>query len=124
MNLSMGEGPRDGDYARYVERLSMGGAPSATPPAGVPTATPVGARGEMADAVRQVLTTAARTRRKRPAAAPVGLKTRFIARLWMAAMVLIVARLYMPRFMPALLVLAVAWLIGTLIRDWARQHRG
>lgn len=129
MNLPMSEGPRDGDYARYVEQLSGGGVPPAAP-AAAPSAVSgaassagasSGAQGQSASSARRP---PARAGGKRGPVTPVNAMARLIRRLAMAGMILIMTRMFSPRFMTATMVLLVAWLIGTLIRDWARQHPG
>lgn len=117
MTLPMAEGPRDGDFARYVEQLAQGAAPLPAPPAQAPanrahdglpvkasTSRAVGRPVQTADKRILVL-----------AGSPV---TRLKVQVVVAAVAVGLTALFVPRLLTPLLVFVGFWLLSAIIR-WA-----
>lgn len=125
MTLPMAEGPRDGDFARYVEQLT-GGAPQAGLPPPAPGATDTGT-GKVARPAAPVSRRSVKA--TGPAAAKGGSEGAGSAAAWfklqaaVAAAMVGLTLVFMPRLIAAALVFAGALLVSAVIR-WIGARKG
>ena len=121
MTLPMVDGPKDGDFARYVEQLAHGAPAQPAAPSSLPAEA---VQAKLEAAALAVVRGRSLGAAKKGAPAPGGSPgMRFKLQLWAAAAMMMLVVVLAPRLSGPVLIFVGLWLVSALIR-WVAAAAG